>query len=132
MITYRPTAEGVTVGQLEPFFVGWSAPPSLEHRVRILNAAHEVVTAWDGDALVGFITALTDGVYAAFIPLLEVVPTHQGRGIGAALTQRMVDRLRNVYSIDLVCDPDVSEFYTKLGGTELVGIGWRNRAQLDP
>jgi len=84
------------------------------------------------DAVVGFVTAVGDGVLAAFIPLLEVLPAYRGRGIGAELVRRVLARLSSRYSIDLVCDPDLVPYYERLGGQPLAGIGWRNRAVLEP
>ena len=63
----------------------------------------------------GFINALSDGGLCAFIPLLEVLPAHRGSGIGRELVRRMLDRLHDLYSIDLVCDDDLRPFYERLG-----------------
>ena len=125
-ITYQHSAADVTERELAGFFVGWPRQPSDEQRGRVLQAAHEVVIARDEHGtLVGFVTAITDGVFAAFIPLVEVLPDFQRRGIGSALVERMLDRLRECYSIDLVCDDDVAPFYERLGGTRIGAIAWR-------
>ena len=36
------------------------------------------------------LTPITDGVLMAFIPLLEVLPDHRGRGIGGMLLEHLV------------------------------------------
>jgi ribosomal protein S18 acetylase RimI-like enzyme len=120
----------VAAADLSGFYVGWPNPPSLGRRLEILRAANEVILAWDGDHLVGFITALTDGVFAAYIPLVEVLPSHQGRGIGSELVNQVLDRLRDHYMIDLVCEADVAGFYERLGGTRLTAVAWRNPMSL--
>lgn len=71
--------------------------------------------ALEDGRVVGFITAVSDGVATSFIPWLEVLPARQGRGIGKELVERMVAELGHLYSIDLVCDDDVVPFYDRLG-----------------
>lgn len=72
--------------------------------------------------VVGFVTALTDGVLSGFIPLLEVLPAYQGRGIGQALMQRMLARLEHLPNVDLLCDPDVVPFYERFGMKGVAGM----------
>ncbi|GAB4456297.1 MAG: hypothetical protein OHK0029_13940 [Armatimonadaceae bacterium] len=85
MIVYRDGAEGLEAGQLTGFFVGWSQPPSPENHVRILRGSDFCVLAVDDATgnVVGFITAISDGVASAFIPFLEVLPEYQGWASGA-------------------------------------------------
>ena len=116
---------------LDGFFVDWPTSPSLDRRLAIVRAADEVIVARDDSgAVVGFITALTDGVFAALIPLLEVLPDWQGGGVGTALVAAMLDRLKACYMIDLACDDELVAFYSRLGGTRLKAMAWRNYDQL--
>ena len=62
--------------------------------------------------MVGFITAISDGVLSAFIPLLEVLPA-PGPGIGSELVRRMLSELEDFYMVDLVCDPELEPFYRR-------------------
>ncbi len=75
--------------------------------------------------VVGFVTALTDGVLSGFIPLLEVLPAYQGRGVGRALMTRMLDRLGALPNVDLLCDPDVVPFYERFGMKPVGGMALR-------
>jgi ribosomal protein S18 acetylase RimI-like enzyme len=117
MIRYSHSLDGVTPEHLTGFFVGWPAPPSPATHLRILHASHAVVLAVDDQAaqVVGYVTALTDGILSAYIPLLEVLPAYQGRGIGSQLVGRMLGYLGELYMVDLVCDPDLEPFYSRLG-----------------
>ena len=117
MITYTDALDGITAGHLRGFFVGWSNPPSPATHLRILRGSSHCVLAREGEAgpVVGFITAISDGVSAAYIPHLEVVPTHRGRGIGTELVRRLLARLDRLYMVDLVCDPALVPFYERLG-----------------
>lgn len=124
MIRYRCSAEGVTPRMLDGFFSGWPRPPSPETHLRILKQSDEVVLAMDEGAgrVVGFITAVTDRVLFAYIPLLEVLPDYQETGIGSELLRRMTARLGGLYRVDLLCDPELQPFYERFGMTKATGM----------
>lgn len=113
------------------FFEGWPHPPTPELHLAHLRGAEVAIVAVDdaaaGAPAVGFVTAIGDGVLTACIPLLEVLPAYRGRGIGSELVRRVLDRLGDRYSIDLVCDPDLVPFYERLGGRAWNAMTWRNR-----
>lgn len=120
MISYQDHLDGVTPERLTGFWSGWPSPPTPELHMRILEGSEAVVLATDalaGDRVVGFITAVGDGVLASYIPLLEVLPDYRGRGIGTELVRRLLERLRDRYMIDLVCDEDLVPFYERFGLT---------------
>jgi ribosomal protein S18 acetylase RimI-like enzyme len=124
MIRYLTTVEGVDPTQLVGFFEGWPVSPSPETHLRLLQNSDEVVLARDeqSDAIVGFVTAVTDRVLAAYIPLLEVLSEYRGRGVGSELVRRMLHRLDGLYMVDLICDPDVQSFYESLGMRPVTGM----------
>lgn len=127
------SADGIRAADLDGFFVGWPDPPSAERLLEILQVADEVVVCRrDDGSVVGFATAITDRCFAAYIPLVEVLPAHQGRGLGSQMVLALLDRLRSCYMIDLVCDDDVVSFYERLGGTRLSAMAWRNYDRLTP
>lgn len=128
MITYTEDLAEVTPHDLRGgFFVGWPRPPAPEDHYRILAGSAAVILARAADgAVVGFISAISDGVSCAYIPHLEVLPSHQGQGIGTQLVRRMLARLRHLYMVDLVCDPAVQPFYERLGLRAVVGMVQRN------
>ena len=97
------------------FFVGWPNPPSNQTLKNILMNSQHVCLAIENDKLVGFINAITDQVLSAYIPLLEVLPQYQGRGIGQMLVGKMKEDLQNFYMIDICCDENVVPFYEGLG-----------------
>lgn len=132
MVTYADSLDGVEPGHLEGFFVGWPSPPPPERHLALLAGSSHVVLARDDDGrVVGFITAVSDGVLAAYIPLLEVLPEWQDRGIGTELVRRMLDRLSGFYMVDLVCDDELVPYYRRFGMQRLSGMALRNRAVLD-
>jgi ribosomal protein S18 acetylase RimI-like enzyme len=131
VIEYVTDAAGVEPEHLRGFFVGWPTPPSPERHLEILYGSSHVVLAREGLQVVGFVTAISDGVISAYIPLLEVLPEYQGRGIGAELVRRLLAELEGLYMVDLSCDEDVVGFYERLGLQRWdAGMGVRNRGAL--
>lgn len=131
MIWYSETADGIEPDDLDGFFVGWPNPPSPEAHLRLLRGSAAVVLARDGEPgrhgrVIGFITAITDGVIAAYIPLLEVLPTYQARGIGGELVRRMLAKLADYYMIDLLCDAELQPYYERFGMRRATGMMARN------
>jgi ribosomal protein S18 acetylase RimI-like enzyme len=133
VITYTTAVGDLTLAQLGGFFVGWPTPPSRRQFAAVLRSSYRVVVALDSTTgrVVGFITAISDGVLTAFLPWLEVLPDYQGRGIGTQLLRRMLNELDHLYSVDLICDLGVRQFYQRRGMVPLQGMGRRNLAALD-
>lgn len=117
MITYSDSVMSLRADQLVGFFVGWPNPPGPDVHLKLLRSSYAVVLAIDvdPDRVVGFITAISDGILSANIPLLEVLPEYQGRGIGSELTRTMLARLAYLYMIDITCDPELAPFYSRFG-----------------
>ena len=117
MIQYADSTEDVTEERLTGFFEGWPNPPSTATHMKILEGSSVVVLAIDDadSRVVGFVTAVTDGVLAAYVPLLEVLPGYRHRGIGSELLRRVMEKLDNFYMVDLLCDPQMESFYSQFG-----------------
>ncbi|MBD3236593.1 MAG: GNAT family N-acetyltransferase [Candidatus Eisenbacteria bacterium] len=128
MIEYRSTVEGITPEQLAGFFEGWPMPPTPETHRRILAASDRVELAVDAASgvVVGFVTAISDGILSAYIPLLEVRRDYRRRGIGRELMRRILARLGDLYMVDLICDAERRPFYRALGMRDAAGMMIRN------
>jgi GNAT superfamily N-acetyltransferase len=131
-IRYTSSTEGIRANQLRGFFVGWPDPPSPETHRRLLAASDEVVLAFDDEAdrVVGFITALSDRIVSAYIPLLEVLPDYQKQDIAAELVRRMLTKLDDVSTIDLVADPELKRLYEELGFERATAMTIRRKGRL--
>lgn len=116
-VRYQRGTHGVDSRMLDGFFVGWPNPPDPPRHLEILNGSAVCILAIDDDCrrVVGFITAISDGGFAAYIPLLEVLPKYHGQGIGSELVRRMLAALDGHSMIDVVCDEDVQSFYERFG-----------------
>ena len=132
-IDFSQTTDGIAADELAEFFVGWERRPSPSLHLSVLQASDRVVIARDAGTqrVVGFGTAVTDGLIAAYITLLEVLPRYQRRGIGTELLRRMLQALGPLYMIDALCDEKVLPFYERAGFTPGVAVARRNRAALD-
>jgi len=126
-VVYTNTAETVGPAQLVGFFEGWPSPPSPETHLRLLQESDVVILAWDEEEhrVIGFVTAITDHVLSAYIPLLEVLPAYRRQGIGRELVRRMLARLGDLYIVDLLCDPALQPFYEALGMRRAAGMAIR-------
>jgi ribosomal protein S18 acetylase RimI-like enzyme len=131
MIQYTDSLVGIVPEQLSGgFFVGWPNPPSAVTHLRMLRGSAHVWLAIDDDTgqVVGFVSAISDGVLAAYIPLLEVLPGYQERGIGTELMRQMLETLAGFYMVDLLCDEELLPYYERLGMRRATGMLVRNYA----
>jgi GNAT superfamily N-acetyltransferase len=127
-IKYCTDLDTTTADDLDGFFVGWPKHPDSATHLQMLDNAYAVALAVDTDTdrVVGFANAISDGVLSAYIPLLEVLPDWQGRGIGTRLIEVLCEQLGDLYMVDLVCDAELEAFYTPLGFQALTGMARRN------
>ncbi len=112
----------------DSFFIGWPNPPSSETHKKILAESYRAIICVDDETstIIGFINAVSDGILSAYIPLLEVIPSYQGRGVGKQLVSMMLKELSDLYMVDLLCDPHLQSYYEKLGMIPSQGMVLRN------
>jgi ribosomal protein S18 acetylase RimI-like enzyme len=126
MVTFHTDLDNVSAGDLEGFFEGWPNPPSPGTLLRLLRVTDSFVLARESHGrVVGFVTALTDGLLSTQITLLEVIPEYRDQGIGSELVRRIMEEVGDVYMVDAVCDPDVVAFYSQLGFTPSTAVSVR-------
>ena len=126
-IEYTDSVEGIGTDMLYGFFEGWKTPRTAEEHLIILRSSDYVVLAIDREQnrVVGFITALSDDIQSAFIPLLEVLPDYRRQGIGSQLVSRMLKKLAEIPAVDLMCYPGLQAFYSRFGMIPSVGMSIR-------
>lgn len=69
----------------------------------------------DGGRLVGAGRVLGDGVDAAYLCDVAVLPSHQVRGVGEGIVARLVERARGHRKIILYAVPGKEGFYARFG-----------------
>ncbi len=115
-ITYISQLDNITCDMLDGFFAGWREPLSCRQHLMVLRGSDHCVLALDEDKqVIGFITAVSDGVLSAYIPLLEILEPYQNMGIGSQLVRKMLAKLQHCRMIDVICDQEVVSFYEKFG-----------------
>lgn len=84
--------------------------------IRALDHSRPVVTAWDGDLLVGFTRVISDLTFRATIWDVIVRPSHRGRGIGRDMMHYVLEHpdLASVTQFFLLT-ADKHRFYERLG-----------------
>jgi len=98
--------------------VGWSVYTSnMERLEQALRNSSHLVTARDGDRLVGLARCVSDDISIAYIQDILVDPEYQHRGIGRVLLQDCLERYPHVRQKVLLTDdrPEQLRFYKALG-----------------
>lgn len=131
-VRYTDDMSMLTADRLRGFFVGWPTAPSPQQHLAVLRGSHRAVVAIDEatDEVVGFVTMISDGVLTAFVPWLEVLPSYQAHGIGSELVARILEGTEHFYSVDLVCDAPLQEYYKRFGMVPVPGMTVRHRGAL--
>jgi predicted N-acetyltransferase YhbS len=83
---------------------------------RMLREANLVITAWDGEQLVGICRSLTDFCYATYLSDLAVRESHQRQGIGQELIRR-TQTASAPAAIILLAAPAAEQYYPHIGFT---------------
>ncbi len=83
----------------------------------MLTHANLVITAWDGELLVGIARTLTDFSYVGYLADLAVRISHQKRGIGKMLIRKTRERMGPDAMIVLLAAPKAVDYYPKIGFT---------------
>ncbi len=104
---------------------GFSArdPGALASQV---EGARWVVAAFDGDRLVGFARAISDGVTNAYLSSVMVDDAYRRRGIGRELVARLIARRATIRWV-LHARPDAMAFYRALGFEPAPDMMWLDR-----
>ena len=87
-----------------------------ERMAAMLRHANLVITAWDGELLVGISRALTDFGFVTYLSDLAVRASHQRRGIGKELMRRTQAAAPSATLLVLAA-PKAESYYPHVGFT---------------
>ncbi|HEY9620986.1 MAG TPA: GNAT family N-acetyltransferase [Crinalium sp.] len=97
----------------------WAKDRDMEKMAIAIANSKPVVSVWDGDRLIGFARATSDGVYRATIWDVVIHPDYQGAGLGRKMVETVlmhphVNRVERVY----LMTTHQQEFYKRIGFEE--------------
>src|SRR6267143_5444648 len=93
----------------------WSSAGKRELLHQALLASHSLVTAWDGERLIGLGNAISDGYLVVYYPHLLVLPEYQRRGIGREIMRRLMARYQDFHQHVIIADGRAVDFYRRCG-----------------
>lgn len=96
--------------------VGWVSAQYPNRLYKALMNSSTVVTAWDGETLVGLARAIDDTELVAYMHYVLVRPEYQGQHIASGLVERIKEKYKDFLYIEIM--PEESKnasFYTRLG-----------------
>ena len=117
MITYRsdiiPSAQAI----VELFRdAALQRPVEDEARIALMyERADLVVTAWDGERLVGIARSLTDFVFSCYLSDLATASDYQRSGIGRKLIELTREKTGERCTLLLLSAPAAMEYYPRVG-----------------
>jgi ribosomal protein S18 acetylase RimI-like enzyme len=117
IIEYKQTKE-FTPAELKRLFlsVNWESGRYPEKLVNAMRNSEKVISAWDGDKLVGLIRALDDGNTVAFLHYLLVDPEYQGYHIGDNLMKQIMSFYEDILYVKVIpSDIKTIPFYERYG-----------------
>jgi GNAT superfamily N-acetyltransferase len=121
-IRYSMT-KAFSAAELERLFlsVGWESGKYPEKLRIAMSNSDKVVSAWDGERLVGLMNALSDGVMTAYFHYLLVDLEYQKQGIGKRLVELMLAEYREYLRKALIAYDKENGIYQHCGFE--VGLG---------
>ncbi len=115
-ITYLYSKQVAAINIRDLFLsVNWPLGNNPDTLQSAFNHSDIVITAWDGEKLIGLINTIADGSLTAFIPFLLVNPDYQKQGIGRKLVRMIVSEYKSYERIVLLTEKDAVDFYRKCG-----------------
>ncbi len=90
--------------------MAWHTP---ERQQKAFVNSHAVVFAFDGEKLIGFGRAISDGICQAALYDVAVLPAYQGLGIGSTIVTELVCHCPGC-NIILYASPGKERFYQKM------------------
>lgn len=97
----------------------WAKERSEQDMAVAIAHSHPVVTAWDGEQMIGFARATSDGIFRATIWDVVIDPSNQGGGLGRKMVETLVShphmsRVERVY----LMTTHQQGFYQRIGFEE--------------
>jgi N-acetylglutamate synthase-like GNAT family acetyltransferase len=118
-IQFRDQRSQIDLHQLQLLFrvaAFWAQDRRDEELAIAIANSEPVISAWDGQQMIGFARATSDGIYRATIWDVVIHPTYQGAGLGRKLVQTVLShpKMSRVERIYLMTTHQ-QQFYERIG-----------------
>lgn len=115
----NPRKSQSDLNQLQALFeVGsfWAKERSIEDLSVAIANSSPVVSVWDGERLIGFARAVSDGIYRATVWDVVIHPDYRGAGLGRKLVETVLShpRMNRVERVYLMTTHQ-QRFYERIG-----------------
>ncbi|WDF55360.1 GNAT family N-acetyltransferase [Mucilaginibacter sp. KACC 22063] len=116
-ITYRTDTTPATEQVIEVYAsAGLNRPiDDFDRIAKMYQNSNLIITAWDGEDLVGVSRALTDFCYACYLSDLAVKEQYKHQGIGKKLVELTKEHAGPQSMLLLLAAPQAMEYYPKIG-----------------
>jgi GNAT superfamily N-acetyltransferase len=97
---------------------GWTNyTKDMSKLIRGIENSLDVISAWDGDQLIGLIRTIGDGETIIYIQDILILKAYKRQGIGRHLMKQILDKYQDVRQIVLLTDSELEQkcFYESMG-----------------
>lgn len=117
MITYTEEKKFDNKSVVDLFSsVGWVSAQYPTRLYKALMHSSTVITAWDGDRLVGLVRVLDDSELVAYMHYVLVHPDYHGQGIAGTMVEMVKEKYKDYLYIELMPEERKNAaFYEKHG-----------------
>ncbi|MEM9542041.1 MAG: GNAT family N-acetyltransferase [Cyanobacteria bacterium P01_E01_bin.42] len=121
-IQFQDSKSIIDLAQLQELFIQaafWAKDRNMAEMEIAIENSNPTITVWDGDRLIGFARATSDGIYRATIWDVVIHPDYQGAGLGRKLVETViahpqVNRVERIY----LMTTHQQHFYERIGFEE--------------
>lgn len=120
MTIHFNTRKHIPIDKLEKLYndVEWYAyTENLAVLQQALLQSLDVISAWDGDELIGLVRIVGDGLTIIYVQDILILNAYQNQGIATKLMDQILNNYKHVRQKVLLTEeaPDVRHFYEKNG-----------------
>lgn len=123
-ITYTEEKK-FTQDQVQELFlpVGWISGQYPQRVYRALMHSETVITAWDGERLVGLTRPTDDSELVAYMHYVVVYPDYHGHGIAGEMMRRVKEKYKDYLYIELMPEESKNAAFYQRHGFEIMPDG---------
>lgn len=123
-ITYTEEKK-FTQDQVQELFlsVGWISGQYPQRVYRALMHSETVITAWDGERLVGLTRLIDDSELVAYMHYVVVHPDYHGHGIAGEMMRRVKEKYKDYLYIELMPEESKNAAFYQRHGFEIMPDG---------